>query len=258
MNLNKKIIVTGAASGIGAETVRVLKQQGAKVIGVDRNPVEGVDEFFQVDLSEAAAIDEFINILPFGIDGLANIAGLPPTSPAESVLKVNILGLKRLTLGLIDKMADGASIVNLASLAGFGWTESIDQVKQTLALDFNSDIAAFVTNNDLGTGGRSYFLAKEALLVWTMQNRWTWRNRGINMNAVSPGAVDTPILSDFIKTLGARAEEDMRVLDRPATPSDIAPVVVFALSDDANWFRGANLTADGGMFPHLMSKIYQI
>ena len=53
------------------------------------------------------------------------------------------------------------------------------------------------------------------------------------MNAISPGAVDTLILKDFIEALEAHAEEDMRVLDRPATPHDIAPVAAFALSDEA-------------------------
>ena len=64
-----------------------------------------------------------------------------------------------------------------------------------------------------------------------MQNRWTWRDRGIRMNSVSPGPVDTPILGDFLQTLGARAEEDRRVMDRPGTPKDIAPVIAFLLSD---------------------------
>ena len=91
-----------------------------------------------------------------------------------------------------------------------------------------------------------------------MQNRWTRRDRGINTNAISSGAVDTPILKDFIETLGARAKENMRVLDRPATPGDIAPVVAFALGDEAKWFRGANLTVDGGMFLHVMANIHQI
>ena len=95
-------------------------------------------------------------------------------------------------------------------------------------------------------------------MVWTMQIRWTWRDRGINMNANRSGAVYTPILKDFIETLGARAEDDMRTLDRPATPRDIAPVVAFALSDEAKWFRGANLTVDGGMFPRVMANIHQI
>ena len=194
MNSGKTYVVTGVASGIGAETSRVLRAKGAKVIGVDRTETDNADQFYKADLSDPTSIDGLIAALPEGLDGLANIAGLPPTAPAEKVLKVNILGLRQLTLGLIDKLADGASIANLASLAGFGWTEALDQVKATLALDLADDIAGFSKKNDLDNGGRSYFLAKEALLVWTMQNRWTWRDRGINMNAISPGAVDTPIL----------------------------------------------------------------
>ena len=77
------------------------------------------------------------------------------------------------------------------------------------------------------------------------------------MNCVSPGPVDTPILGDFIQTLGARAEEDMKVMDRPGTPQDLAPVVSFALSAHAKWFRGTNLTADGGMSSHILSNIHQ-
>ncbi|WP_217284121.1 SDR family oxidoreductase [Brucella pituitosa] len=85
------------------------------------------------------------------------------------------------------------------------------------------------------------------MIVWTLQNRWTWRDRGIRINAVSPGPVETPILADFVKTLGARVEEDMRVMDRPGRPSDIAPVVAFLLSDGSRWIRGVNIPADGGM-----------
>ena len=80
-----------------------------------------------------------------------------------------------------------------------------------------------------------------------MQNRCTWRDRSIRMNSVSPGPVDTPILPDFIETLGERAEEDMQVMDRPGQPADIAPIVAFLLSDGAGWIRGTNIPADGGM-----------
>ena len=62
-----------------------------------------------------------IAALPAGLHGLANIAGLPPTKSPEAVLKVNLVGLKYLTTRLLPKLADGASIVNLASLAGLGW-----------------------------------------------------------------------------------------------------------------------------------------
>ena len=259
MNNSKTFIVTGAASGIGAETCRLLKEQGATVIGGDRNETGNADRFFRAELADPAAIDALIAELPDGTDGLANIAGVPPTMAAEAVLKVNLYGLQRLTLGLVPKLADGASIANLASLAGFGWPNAVDQVKRTMDLSLEDDVAAFCRAEGLNEaeGGRSYFLSKEALIVWTMQNRWTWRDRNITMNCISPGPVDTPILGDFLQTLGDRAEEDRKHMDRPGTPRDVAPVVAFALSDHSKWFRGANLTVDGGMSGHILRNIHQ-
>lgn len=250
----KTIIVTGAASGIGAATAAFAVAQGANVISVDVNsPAKPVGRFFQADLSDKASIDRLVAALPTGTHGLANIAGLPPTRPAEQVLKVNLVGLKYLTTQLVPKLADGASIVNLASLAGLGWAEAKEAVLASNDLDFEG-VAAFCRRHAI-EGPRSYFFSKEALIVWTMQNRWTWRARGIRMNAVSPGPVDTPILKDFIETLGARAEEDMKTMDRPGTPADIAPVVAFLLSDAAVWIRGTNVPTDGGMYSNVLCQL---
>ena len=253
----KTIIVTGCASGIGLETARIVKKLGGDVIGVDRDKTEKhVDELYRVDLSDKRAIKALIMALPKGADGLANIAGLPPTQPAELVLKVNLVGLKYLTENLIPKLADGASIVNLASLAGFGWPQAVDQIKEAEDLDFDG-VADFVRRHGIEEEkGRSYFFSKEALIVWTMQNRWTWRDRGIRMNAVSPGPVDTPILKDFLETLGERAEEDRKVMDRPATPQDIAPIVAFLLSDMTTWIRGTNIPTDGGMSSNILCGMH--
>lgn len=251
----KTIVVTGAASGVGAKTAQYLKSQGAKVIAVDVNePSEQVDAFFQADLSQQASIDQLVEALPADIDGLANIAGLPPTRPAEAVLAVNLVGLKYLTTQLISKMADGAGIVNITSLAGIGWPEAKQEIQASQALNFE-DIPEFCQQHQI-EGSRSYFFSKEALIVWTMQNRWTWRDRGIRINCISPGPVDTPILKDFLETLGARAEEDMRVMDRPGTPDDIAPVVAFLLSDGSSWIRGSNIPVDGGMFSHVQCQVH--
>lgn len=254
MHEGRTYIVTGASSGIGAITLRVLKSHGAQVIGLDLNECKEADIFYKVDLSDPQSIDEVADQLPSKVDGLANIAGVPPTLGSEQVLKVNLIGLRRLTLRTVGKLADGASIVNLASLAGFGWSEAMDQVREALALDFNSDLGAFAAKHNLSDTGRSYFLSKEALVVWTMQNRWTWRDRGIRMNAVSPGPVATPILQDFVATLGRRADEDMRVMDRPGIPEEIAPVVSFMLSEGSAWMRGSNVAVDGGMSSYLLSN----
>jgi NAD(P)-dependent dehydrogenase (short-subunit alcohol dehydrogenase family) len=215
-----------------------------------------VEALYKCDLSDPAQIRQLVQALPHGVHGIANVAGLPPTAPAELVLKVNLVGLKAFTLAMVPKLADGASIVNLASLAGFDWASHISSIHDSEALDFD-DVAEFVRTHDAGdAGGRSYFFSKEALVAWTLENRWTWRERGIRMNAVSPGPVDTPILPDFVQTLGARAEEDMRVMDRPGTPADIAPVVAFLLSDGSAWIRGANIPVDGGMSSHLLSTLH--
>ena len=245
--------MTGASSGIGACTAALLKSEGARVIGVDINPAQGADEFLMADLSDAVSVDKLLELLPAGLAGLANVAGVPPTLPAEAVLRVNFLGLRRLTLGLIPKLADPASIVNVASLAGFHWQRNIQDVRKLLAADFGDDLTTLSRGLGLERVGRSYFLTKEALIFWTMQNRWTWRDRGIRMNCVSPGPVLTPIYKDFQATLGARAEEDARLTDRPATPEDIAPVIAFMLSDGSAWIRGANIPTDGGMSAKLFT-----
>ena len=246
----KTIAVTGVASGIGAETAAELKRQGAIVIGIDRNrAMHNIDRFFQCDLADPLAIDDLVGQLPDNLNGLCNIAGLPPTASPAMVLKVNCLGLKRLTLGLADKLANGAAITNIASLAGIGWPQSLAAIGDFDAVGFD-DVEAFCASHAI-EGARSYFFSKEYLIVWTYRNRWTWRTRGIRMNCISPGPVDTPILTDFVKTLGARVEEDMKVMDRPGTPQDIAPVVAFLQSDGAGWLRGANIAADGGMSSHV-------
>jgi NAD(P)-dependent dehydrogenase (short-subunit alcohol dehydrogenase family) len=249
----KTIIVTGAASGIGAATAALVASQGAKVISVDINrPVQPVGDFMRADLSDKASIDALVAALPAGAHGLANVAGLPPTRPAEAVVAVNLVGLKYLTMSLVPKLADGASIVNLASLAGLGWPDAKAAIDASEQLDF-AGVPAFCKAHGI-VGARSYFFSKEALIVWTMKNRWTWRARGIRMNAVSPGPVETPILKDFLETLGARAEEDMRTMDRPGRPDDIAPVVAFLLSDASAWIRGTNIPVDGGMYSNVLCQ----
>lgn len=253
----KTIIVTGVASGIGEETAAELRRRGATVIGVDRNPAPDIDEFFAADLGEPDSIERLIAELPDGADGLCNIAGVAPSRPAALVLKVNVLGLQQLTLGMVPKLSDGASIVNLASMAGNRWRDNIDQIEDFASADWDS-VGDFVHRHQLDSGARSYFLSKEIIVVWTMQNRWTWRDRAIRMNAVSPGPVETPILPDFIETLGDRAQESIRQMDRFGSPADVAPVVAFLLSDEAAWFRGANLSPDGGMGAHLDLKHYDL
>lgn len=256
MLTNKNIIVTGAASGIGAESAKEIKKHGATVIGIDLNQPQGsVDIFVRADLTDPESIEAAVNEIPDGIDAICNIAGLPPTKDRAMVLKANFLGLRHFTELMIKKLNNNASIVNMASLAGLEWTEAGDQIKALLSFrDFGGVEALCDEIGITNEGGRSYSFSKEALIVWTMMNRWTWRDRGIRINCISPGPVETPILPDFLETLGERAEEDSRVMDRPGRPQDVAPLVAFLCSEGSSWIRGANIPCDGGMYQHILCE----
>lgn len=131
----KTIVVTGCASGIGAETAAELRRQGAVVIGMDRNEGGDVDHFIEVDLTDPDQIDAAVAQLPDRLDGLYNVAGLPPTAPAETVVTVNAMAVRYLTEQIVSKLVDGGSITNVASLAGIGWQDAIPSITQLLATD---------------------------------------------------------------------------------------------------------------------------
>ncbi|NIB38506.1 coniferyl-alcohol dehydrogenase [Pseudomaricurvus alkylphenolicus] len=253
---NKTVIVTGAASGIGRETARILMERGARVIGFDRNrPEDNLDGFIEVDLMDPVSIDKAVDNFSGQADALCNVAGLPPTAPINKVMAVNFVGLRRFTERMLDKLSPGASIVNVASLAGIGWSGAIDGIKRFIAEADFDNVDALST--ELGIDQeRCYFFSKEVLRVWTMQNWNTWRDRGIRINSISPGPVETPILQDFLDTLGERAEEDMRVMGRAGESSEIAAAVVFLCSSDSSWINGTNIATDGGMEAHVMGQIY--
>lgn len=240
----KTIAITGIASGIGAATAKLLAARGAKIVGFDRNaPGFAVDAFYPVDMADPATIEATLRTVEQRFDGLINSAGLPPTSDKFDVIRVNFFGLRHFVEHAIDRLVDGSPIVNLASLAGFQWRSNIEVVKAGLASPFG-DADAWITAQDV-EGAPSYHLSKELVIAWTLWNCQRWKDRGIRMNSVSPGPVSTPILADFIKTLGKRVEDDLK-LNRAATAEEIAPVVAFMLSDDARWMNGSDVAVDAG------------
>lgn len=254
---NKNIVVTGAASGIGAETAKILKAAGAQVIGLDINsPKDHVDRYIAADFADAGSIETAAREVGGDIDAICNIAGLAPTRGRVAVLNVNVLGVRRFTEAMIDNLNDGASIVNMASLAGFEWVKSTDAIKQFLKIDNIDEIDAFCEDHDIDDT-RSYFFSKETLRVWTMKNCMRWKDRGIRINTVAPGPVDTPLLVDFIATLGKRAEEDLK-RNRPGTVEEIAPIVAFLCDPSSSWINGANIPADGGVHASLMCEIHDL
>ena len=246
--VGKRIVVTGAASGIGERTAQLLHGAGADVIAIDqKRPSAPFSQFVEMNLMEKDSIDTQLPLLTGKIDALVNNAGVSSAGGRLRAIGVNVYGLRYLTESVIDRVRDGGSIVNVASIAGFGWRERANLISSLLAHPGFPDVRKVCDDHGIEDAG-SYPLSKEAVLVWTMQAAHRWKTRGVRVNAVSPGPVETPILGEFRATLGEeRVTSDIARVGRPGTPSDIAPIIMFMCSDASRWINGANIPADGGL-----------
>ena len=244
----KTIVITGVSSGIGSDTAKLLRLQGARVIGVDRNdPMLTLDGFVKADLSTPGAIDDAIAQLPQRIDALCNVAGVPGTAPVDLVARVNYLGLRHLTLGLLDRMS-GGSVVNISSILGAEWPARLEPHRALGQTASFADGQAWLAQHPVPQE-TCYQYFKEALIVWTItQSQKLFMQHNVRMNCVAPGPVFTPILGDFVQMLGQeRVEKDAHRMKRPAFSDEIAPVIAFLCSDASRWVSGINLPVDGGL-----------
>lgn len=246
--MSRTFAVTGVANGIGRELAAILKADGHKIIGLDiAEPDDHVDQFIQTDLSDPGSVAQAVEAVKVELNGICNSAGLPPRLGLETkILLVNFLGTRELTRSLTSKIRSGGSIVSLASRAGHRWREGVEQIKRLAAFDTVADIEKFVAAEKIDSV-RAYDLSKEAIIVWTMANSENYANRGVRMNSISPGAVQTGILSDFAAAFGERMSKNVERAGRPGSPTEIAKLAAFLLSDDSGWIKGTDVTIDGGM-----------
>jgi NAD(P)-dependent dehydrogenase (short-subunit alcohol dehydrogenase family) len=258
MLFGKTILVTGVASGIGARTAELAGQMGAEVIGVDvREPASGSAAFIKGDLSTASGVADIVAQLPVRLDALANVAGLSGSTGVVSTLAVNFYGLRALSETVAPRLREGGAIVNVASIAGYGWRANLERAKSLAGIDGFPEVAAVVAEHGL-KDEEGYPLSKELLLLWTMRaaHQPLFKNRGIRVNAVSPGPVETPILKQFRAGLGdARVDSDITRVGRAGTSADIAPAVLFLCSDGARWINGTNIAVDGGLEASINAEV---
>ena len=247
MLYGKTIVITGISSGIGARTAELAAQLGADVIGIDRRmPETAIESFIEGDLSTQAGVDDIVEHLPPRFDALCNVAGVSGTLGAAKTLAINFYGLRALSLAAAAHLREGGAIVNVASIAGYGWRANLERTKALVGAAGFPEVAGNHTVND----AEGYPVSKEALLLWTQRaaHQSPFKERGIRVNAVSPGPVATPILREFRAVFGdARVDSDIAAVGRPGTASDIAPAILFLCSDGARWINGANLPVDGGL-----------
>lgn len=246
--MTRTIVVTGGSSGIAAETVAQLVGLSDDVIVLDRVAPQRSDvAYVQVDLSDPDSIHRAVEQLPREIDGLANVAGVSGAGGSDLTLRVNFLGLRELTRALRDRLRPGSAIVNVASRAGHQWSLRLAQHIELARTETFAAGLAWLVEHPV-SDNNAYPYSKEVLRLWTQLVAHEYSAGGLRINVISPGPVETPIFGEFKSLLGAnRVQDGVDRAGRPATPADIAPAIVWLLSDAACWVVGSDITVDGGL-----------
>ena len=250
MLFGKTIVVTGISSGIGARVGELATAMGADVIGVDLHPPAApLAAFVKADIGALGSAAEVARQLPPRIDALINVAGVSGISGAAQTLAINFYGLRALSEALAPQIREGGAVVNIASIAGYGWRANLERAKAMIAPPGFPEIAALLAAHGVADA-EGYPLSKELLLLWSQRaaHQPLFKSRGVRVNAVSPGPVTTPILKEFRTLFGdPRVDDDIARVGRAGSAADIAPPALFLCSDGARWINGANLPVDGGL-----------
>lgn len=218
---DKRVLITGAARGIGRATAQMFADSGAEVIGLDLEAGPGI---LRCDLTSEADIISAVKQLG-GIDVLVNNAGMMVEQPlpeitAQSIdahFAVNVRGLIIVTREALPHMGDGARIINLASELAY-----------------------------LGRANASVYAASKAAILGLTRSWARELAPRILVNAVAPGPTDTELLGFAAMTPAQKALETTHPLARIGRPREIAATILFLAGDGATFFTGQCLGANGG------------
>ena len=234
----RRILVTGAPTGIGRAVTERLLADGIDVIGAGLDADEAADGFHEVDVTDEGAVTALFAEIG-RLDGLVVCAGIyPPDQRLEDVslerfrqvLDVNLTGTFlccRAALPLL-RAAGGGSIVTISSVHA---------------------IAA-------APGQGAYAASKAAIAALTRQIAVDYARDGIRANAILAGSVDTRITRAAIAAAGTEAQlglsHDPRDLGRIASPAEIAEIVAFLLGPASSFLTASALLADGGLTARIL------
>tara|TARA_R110000823_G_scaffold132777_7_gene261306 strand:+ start:42567 stop:43388 length:822 start_codon:yes stop_codon:yes gene_type:complete len=247
----KNVVVTGAASGMGAAAAQLLVDLGARVHALDVAPVSvAVEQAIKVDMQDAAALDGAIEQLPGEVHALFNCAGVPspPFAAADTVL-INFSGLRYLTEALLPRMQEGAAIASIASTAGMGWKGNLDRVREFLALDNRLATAASWLQEHAAQVPDGYGFSKQCIIVYTMSMAKELAIRGIRINCISPSPTESGFMQ-ILKGEGKIPDDAVELFlpsnGRYASGAEMGQPLVLLNSALAGFVSGQNVPVDFG------------
>ena len=233
-------VVTGALGGIGAATVAVFQREGATVVGVDLQPDSPGDLALQVDVTDEQQVRDALRTVRerYGrIDVLFNNAGISPNDDG-SVLDTTLEAWERV------------QSVNLRSVflcCKHGIPHLLENDGPLRGSVINT--ASFVAVMGAATSQISYTASKGGVLALSRELGVEFARRGVRVNALCPGPVDTPLLKElFAKDPEKAARRLVHVpIGRFAQPEEIANGALFLASDESSFVTASTFLIDGGI-----------
>jgi 3-oxoacyl-[acyl-carrier protein] reductase len=224
----KRVLVTGAASGIGHASALALQEAGAKVIGLDLKASEKEFSILACDLASEQDIIKAVNAAATklgGIDVLLNNAGILKELPLseitaahiDTMFAINVRAYILVAREVLPHLPEGGRIINIASELAY-----------------------------LGRQGASVYCATKAAVLGLTRSWSRELSPRILVNAVAPGPTDTPLLAFDSMTEAQKALENTNPMGRIGRPEEVAAAVVFLAGPTSTFFTGQCLGANGG------------
>ena len=246
----RTVVVTGSASGMGAATRARLEAGGHRVIGVDVRDADVVADLGTPD-GRREAVARVSEVSDGTIDGLVTWAGLAGLTdrPGDVLVSVNYFGAIAMLEGLRPLLAAGTDAAAIA-ISSNSTSVQPDVPMAVVHACLDGDEEAARAAGNAASSLASYPATKLALAWWVRRNAPTadWAGAGITLNAVAPGAVQTPLLEETRNdpTVGPLVDAFPIPVGRRGTADELAAFVAFLLGPEARFFCGSVLFVDGG------------
>lgn len=248
---DKICVVTGASSGMGEATVKMLVDLGAKVYAIDINEckVDWITKFIKCNLANKEEIDKAFKEIPNHIDAFFGVAGLSGSkTDYRTTFDCNYTANMYITLNYLkNRMTKGSSIVYCTSTAGLEWKKF--KREQNKVVHCNTWEEVQEVTKKLASSAPStfaYMYSKRCLSQFACEQSVEFAKLGIRVNNVLPGSTDTGMKQEFQDMVGGEEAliAEAGLAGRLATSEEMAAPMVFLNSDMASFTSGLDMVVD--------------